>query len=348
MTEDRDYPRVTRFVQDSVWAILPSTLDTIVDVVRLRASGARLSAEEIRARLGGASPPTPTPTDTGAVAVIPVFGVIAHRMNMMTEISGGTSTEGLTQAIRQAADSALVEAIVLDVDSPGGSVLGMQEAAEEIYRASTRKRVVAIANATAASGAYWLASQAGELVVTPSGQVGSIGAMALHEDLSQAAAKAGVRVEYITAPSPAKAEGMPFLPLTAEGRAAMQARVEQYYDAFVADVARGRGVDAKRVRGGFGLGRVVSAQDALRAGMVDRIETFDAVLAALRGADAGVRIAARAIAGPGAGARTLGETSALVDDLARRRQLEDPALSYQQALHLVRDAEPELWAEYTR
>jgi signal peptide peptidase SppA len=269
------YERVTKFVEDHPWALVPSTLEAMLEVLALRTEGLMLSDEEIQARVGSREPPAAR--RTGVVAVLPLHGLIAHRMNLMTEVSGGMSTELVGKAITLAVNDPDASAIALDVDSPGGSVFGVPELADTIFQARGPKPIVAVANATAGSAAYWIASQADELIVTPSGQVGSIGVIGVHRDLSKQAAMLGVQHTFITA-GKHKGDGNEFEPLDDDTRAHMQRRVDQYYDLFVQAVARGRGVSAKAVREGFGEGRIVSAGDALRGGMVDAVATLDQVV----------------------------------------------------------------------
>lgn len=271
----KTYARIERFVAEYPWAIIPEALDSILEILSLRAEGHVFTDEEIQARIG-ASPP-PVRKNIGAVAVLPVFGVIAHRMNLLTAMSGGMSTEQLASAVRAAAADPAITAICLDVDSPGGSVFGVQELADEIFRARGTKPIMAVANATAASAAYWIASQADEMVITPSGQVGSIGVVAVHVDRSKQAELLGLKHTMISAGAH-KTDGNDLAPLDEDTRAHMQRRVDQYYSAFVKAVARGRGVTAEDVRGGFGEGRVVAAADAMKARMVDGIRTMDDVL----------------------------------------------------------------------
>jgi len=212
-----------------------------------------------------------------SIAVLPLFGTIAHRMGMMSDISGGTSTERFTQWFRAALQDSSVKSIVIDVDSPGGSVNGVPELADEIFQARNVKPIVAVANAQMASAAYFLGSQASELVSIPSGEAGSIGVFAAHEDVSQAAEKQGVKISLISA-GKYKVEANPFEPLSEEARAALQEKVNNYYDMFVNAVARGRGATAEAVRNGFGQGRMLQAVPAQRANMVDRVQTMDRTL----------------------------------------------------------------------
>lgn len=275
------YTHIIRYVMEQPWAILPATLAAIVDLLRSRAEGDMPTPEEVLARVGAAPARTPV-QGGGGVAVIPVYGVINQRMNLLSAMFGGTSTELLAAQFRQAMADPGVRAIVLDVDSPGGGVYGVDELAGEIFRARGEKPVVAVANSLMASAAYWIGSAADEIVVTPSGEVGSIGVLAAHEDLSAALEQVGRRVTLISA-GKYKTEGNPFGPLDDEARAYIQSRVNDYYSLFVNAVARGRGVTPAQVRNGFGEGRVVGAREAVRLGMADRIGTLDSVVQRLLG-----------------------------------------------------------------
>jgi signal peptide peptidase SppA len=227
----------------------------------------------------------------GSVAILPLMGSISQRSSWMSAMFGGTSTEGFTGAFRQAVGDSTVKAIVINVDSPGGTISGVDELASEIYKARGEKRIVAIANSLSASAAYWIGSAAEEFNVTPTGAVGSIGVFAAHMDASKALDSMGLKTTLISA-GKYKTEGNPYEPLSDEARASMQAMVDDYYGMFVDAVARNRGVTAGRVKTGYGQGRVMGAQDALKAGMVDRVATLDQTLARL-GVTAPARTAAR-------------------------------------------------------
>lgn len=273
------YPHIVRFVAGREWAILPEKMAEIWDFLAIKASGGDVDPDEITARFGAAKADR-RGQSAGEVAVLPIMGTISHRMNMMSEFSGGTSVEGLTAAFRDLVRDPQVGAIVLDVDSPGGSVDGIDELAAEIYRARGSKPIVAVANSLMASAAYWLAVSADEIVASPSAEIGSIGVIGGHEDQSAFYDKMGVKVSLITA-GKYKAENNPFEPMTEEGRAAIQRRVDEAYGRFVRAVSRGRGVGVDAVRNGFGEGRVVSAREAVSLGMADRIATIDEVIAGL-------------------------------------------------------------------
>ena len=217
------------------------------------------------------------------IAVLPLYGVVTQRGNMVDDISGpgSTSTQKFTSALRQVLADDTVGQILIDIDSPGGSVYGVAELATEIVKARAQKPVVAVANSLAASAAYWIGCSAGEFYVTPGGEVGSIGVWQAHFDYSKALEEEGVKPTLISA-GKFKVEGNPYVPLDPEAQAFMQSRVDDYYNAFIKAVAKGRGVSVADVRDGMGEGRVLGADAALAANMVDGIATFDDVLAKMQ------------------------------------------------------------------
>lgn len=195
----------------------------------------------------------------------------------MQAMSGGTSMEQLAKSFVALRDDSAVKAIVLDVDSPGGSVDGLPEVAELIRSSRGAKPIVSQVNVRAASAAYWLAVQADEVAVTPSGDVGSIGVLTVHEDISAALEKAGIK-ETVIASTPFKAEGNPFGPLSDEARMAIESDVHAFDAMFHDAVAEGRGRKVSEVRADFGQGRMVLAKDAVGRGMADRVATMEQTL----------------------------------------------------------------------
>jgi signal peptide peptidase SppA len=280
------YARVIEYVASSLWAITEQKMAEIVEVLAFRAAGHEFTAEEIQARIGGGAD-RPSTGRSGAVAIIPIRGTIAHRMGGMEDASGGVSTESIAMMLRAAVADTTVGSIVLDIDSPGGTVTGLQELAAEIREARAQKRIVAVANGLMASAAYWLGSQASEVVSIPSGEVGSKGVVMPHKDLSAALEKEGIKVRVFRS-TPHKWAGNPFEPLSDEQAAEIQARVDAAGLQFDKDVAAGRGVELSAVRGGFGEGRVLDAKAAKAAGLIDRIATMDETLARLTGRRASV------------------------------------------------------------
>ena len=234
-------------------------------------------------------PPRPTARARPGVAVLQVYGTLEHRPGFLAELFGlGTSTADLRQRVRALAADPEIGTIVLDIDSPGGEVDGITELAAAIRAARSRKPVIAIADAIAASAALWIGSQASEFVVTPSGSVGSLGVYGVHQDVSVALDKLGVKVTMVYA-GRYKVERAPYAPLTAEAKGDMQNEVDHYLAMFVDDVAMGRRLAPSRVASGFGEGRMLMPRDALAAGMVDRIGTLDEVLSEASGRAATAR-----------------------------------------------------------
>lgn len=267
--------RIIRAVTETPWAILPEKLEAIQELLELRASGVTLSADEVRARIGAAQPPQRG--RKGGVAILPLFGVISHRMNLMTQISGGTSTEQFGAAFDRAMDDPDIRAVVIEVDSPGGSVAGVDELSRKIYDRRDEKPVIAVANTFMASAAYNIGSAAGEVVAAPSAEVGSIGVLMIHFAVPKQLEDRGIEATVIRRPE-LKAVGNRYEFLTEETRAVLQEGVDEFYTLFVEAVARNRETDPSTVEAEYGRGRLLSARQALDVGMVDRIATLEEVL----------------------------------------------------------------------
>lgn len=278
----RNYPHVLAAFYGSPWSILPAKLHEIEAVLWRRITGGSQPVEPVAFDEGDFASPSQDKqkpyTLQGAAAVIQVHGTITPRPSAFSSWSGGTSAEGIGRAVEQAAADPQAEAIVLDIDSPGGSVFGMPEAAGKILAARKSKPIYAVANHVAASAAYWIASQAHTIAVTPAGQVGSVGVIWAHTDVSAFDEKAGVKTTYITA-GQFKAEGAQESPLSPEARDEMQRVVNEYYAMFVASVAKGRGLKAERIEKDFGQGRMRLAAEAVELRMADRVATLEQIVA---------------------------------------------------------------------
>jgi signal peptide peptidase SppA len=225
------YERITAEFFGRAWALPEELLLKMHELLRVQASGVKWSDSEIMDRIAEANLKSGYErrehlavserrgrNSGGKVAVIPVVGIISHRASMIAEISGagaGTSIQKLQGSLRQALGDPDCKAIVLDVDSPGGSVDGVMELASEIYEGRRQKPITAVCNSMACSAAYWLASAASEVVCTPSGQCGSIGVYMLHQDESEALKKEGIKITVIKA-GKYKTEGNPSEPLSDE------------------------------------------------------------------------------------------------------------------------------------
>jgi signal peptide peptidase SppA len=270
------------------WALMPERLNAVTAVMT-RWSQNRPANTEVLAGIGAdravreARRQAATAVSSGGIAVLPLYGVVTQRGNMVDDISGpgSVSTQQFASNLRQALMDDTVSQILIDIDSPGGSVYGVAELADEITAARSQKPVVAIANSLAASAAYWIGCSATALYVTPGGEVGSIGVWQAHFDYSQALAAEGVTPTLVSA-GKYKIEGNPYAPLDADAQGFMQSRVDDYYAAFIKGVAKGRNLPISQVRDGMGQGRVLGADAALAQNMVDGIATFDEVLKKMR------------------------------------------------------------------
>ena len=272
------YSRYIGHVCQHPWAITPDKFLAITELMRERLLGHRPTDEEIVARLGDdmQAVAQTAQVEAGAVAVIPIHGFIAFRANTFEASSGGTSSELIGRMVDRVGAAPDVTSVLLDINSPGGSVEGIPELAVKIARLAKVKPVIAHVNSLAASAAYWLATQANEIVSTPSGMAGSIGVFLIHTDDSEKQKKEGIKTTIISFGDNKLAPGVP---LSDELRAHLQVQVDAMGREFVAAVAKGRGVSVAEVKKSFGQGLVFNAKQALSVGMVDRIATMDDTLA---------------------------------------------------------------------
>lgn len=263
-------------VINSPWAIRPEKLNEIIDIYSTHLRGEKIDVKAIEARLGESLNGNDKAFEIrNGVAIIPVEGVMAKRMNMFMKFSGGTSTEILGQQIDEALANPEVTAIILDVDSPGGAVKGTQELANKIFNARGEKPIVALANGMMASAALWVGSAAEQVFVSAkSAQVGSIGVVAQHVDISRSEEMVGVKTTEITS-GKFKRAASEFGPLTDFGRETIKDHLDAIYTEFVQDVARFRGVSEDAVIEKMADGRMFTGQQAIQVGLVDGVSTLD-------------------------------------------------------------------------
>lgn len=266
------------------WAMMPERLNAVAGVLTRWSRNEPASAETMECIAADKSARAARREQLAAaggdgIAVLPLYGVVTQRGNQVDDVSGpgSVSTQRFASALREAIADPAVGGILIDIDSPGGSVYGVAELADEIIAARAQKPVVAIANSLAASAAYWIGASCSEMYVTPGGEVGSIGVWQAHFDYSEALARDGVKPTLISA-GKYKVEGNPYAPLDSDAQSFMQSRVDDYYAAFTKAVARGRNVPISQVRNGMGEGRVLGADAALAQNMVDGVSTFSDVV----------------------------------------------------------------------
>lgn len=177
---------------------------------------------------------------------------------------------------RAAADPA-VKAVILRLDTPGGEVTASDIVYHEVlrFRERTGRPVVGLMMSVAASGGYYIASACDVIVAHPSTLTGSIGVISVFPSVEGLMSKVGVKVEVVKS-GPAKDAGSPFRSMTEDEKRLYGAIVDEYYEGFLAVVAKGRG---DRIKDGdlrtIADGRIYTASQALRLGLVDRIGYFE-------------------------------------------------------------------------
>lgn len=264
------------------WAIEPAKLLEIQAIYATHLRGDKIDLAGVEARLGRplANEPQPYQVING-VAVLPVEGVLAKRANMFMQISGGTSMQIAERDLRTAVADPSVHSIILAIDSPGGTVDGTQTLADAVAAANQVKPVVTLASGTIASAAYWVGSAASAIYITDgTTNVGSIGVVATHVDISGAQAAQGVKTTEVFA-GKFKRVASQYEPLSVAGRQSLQDQVDYTYSLFVQAVATQRGVSTDKVLTDMADGRVFMGQQAIDAGLVDGVSTLDALVTQL-------------------------------------------------------------------
>lgn len=211
------------------------------------------------------------PAIVRGAALVQVHGPMLPRASRFDEIFfGAVSTFGLEAELRALAANDDVESIVLDIDSPGGSVTGLPELAATVRDVRKSKPVIAIANTKALSAAFWLAAQADTIVAVESSLLGSMGVFFKHADISEMLKAEGVKITQI-ALGARKLEFSSIGPLDEKAIERSTERVQMIFDRMVDDVAEGRGMPRAQVLKAFGSSRVFTAAESLKLGMIDRI-----------------------------------------------------------------------------
>ena len=272
-------------IRSQPWAIIPEYLEAI-EAMAARAiddnilkkiaqdghvdtvDAAHMAIAAVGTRLEG----TRMSTVRDGVAVVPMIGAIFPRASMVGASTDGTSLDAIMRDVRVAEASDDISRGVLLVDSPGGVVSGLGEAAAALR--ATSKPWTAFVTGNCASAAYWLASQADEIVMDTSAAIGSIGVVASLSRQETPDANGRRSYEVVSAGAPLKRPD----PSTEEGRAAIQQTVDALEETFIADVAAGRKVTEARVRADFGQGSMLTGPQAIEAGMADRLGTLEALL----------------------------------------------------------------------
>lgn len=210
---------------------------------------------------------------------IEVSGPISKTDSLMMQLFGGVSANAIKNAFDFAADTESIRGILLGIDSPGGSVAGLEAAADAIIAAAKVKPVFGVIQDLGASGAYWLGSQSSRIFANRTGLVGSIGSYLVMTDFTKMAEKIGLKVHVVKAGA-LKGTGVPGTEITNEQLAYIQELVNDTNAHFLNAVSAGRRMPISKVRS-IADGRVHTGDKALQLGLIDQIGSASDALAAL-------------------------------------------------------------------
>jgi len=250
--------KILEQVYKKPWAILPSTHQSIQDLLNRKLAGESmdfpLTEEE------------PLTQIVGKVAVVNVAGVILPKASLLERTCGAFSLAEFKNEMASLLKNPSIETIILNIDSPGGVVTGLPEAAKFLAKVADEKNLVAFTDGQMCSAAYWLGCQASTLFATASSEVGSIGVYCAHIDQTRAMELEGLKVDLFKG-GKHKAMGFPGIPLTEEERGIIQAGVDKTYSQFKQAVLANRNVDDETMQG-----LTYDGDEALDLGLIDSIE----------------------------------------------------------------------------
>jgi signal peptide peptidase SppA len=298
--------KMNMFIANTQWALMPDILNMLAtnDLEGLKAQFASSKEQQVSKR----------------VAIIPVKGILSKEGSLLSDMLGWSDTDTLKKQITAAVSDPSIDAIVLDIDSPGGMVSGSKELADIINKAGTQKPIVAHTSNVMASAAYWIASGATGITAFDTSTIGSIGVYTVHYDMTGRDKQMGVKRTLIAA-GKNKTYGHDAEPLNDESKKAIQGLVNSLYDIFVFDVARYRGLRQETVRETNAA--VYLAAEAKSIGLIDKIMTLEETVeyAAGLSMDDGYKTK-----------KLLGETKALLEKIKQHRANDDVDMQYARQL----------------
>lgn len=216
------------------------------------------------------------------IAVLSLRGTLTPKGSNVDALSGLVGYDALTEALTGLAADASVRGVILAMDSPGGAVMGVSDAAGAVQALAAVKPVYAVADHVVASAAYWTVAHAHQIFVAQDGFVGSIGTIIVREDATAADAQAGRAFTFISNMD-RKSDGSAHKPLDADELAASQKIIDQADALFLGGVATARGARGVTVRALEALnGELLMGQAAVAAHLADAVGTVDDAIAAMR------------------------------------------------------------------
>lgn len=270
-----------RFLMAHPWAISGDQLEVMaglsardldnINLKELTGFTASLSPMAVAAKTGRRNEAGTEMRD--GIAIIPVSGVISRYAGMFEAFCGGTSTQTLALSIQAALDDPSCRGILLAVDTPGGEANGIHELSEMIYAARGKKPIKAYVSGTGASAGYWIAAAADEVVMDATAMVGSIGTVQSFRFRKEKDDSIET-LELVSSQSPDKRLD----PRTDAGKAKYQASLDQLSDVFIDCVAKYRGVKRAKVLSDFGQGWCLIGADAVKAGMADKLGSYESTI----------------------------------------------------------------------
>jgi protease-4 len=212
---------------------------------------------------------------TGKIAVISLSGTITTGDSSF--FSGSTITPELVRDyLRRAEKDRAIKAIVLRIESPGGEIEPCQEILWEIERVKETKHIVVSMGGTAASGGYYISTQANKIVALPTTMTGSIGVISAVINVEGLLEKLGIQIEIFKG---GKYKDMyrGFREMTPEEEEIMQGMIDEYYEQFIDVVAEGRGLSEEEVRN-LATGQLYSGTEAKELDLVDELGDLDTAI----------------------------------------------------------------------
>lgn len=295
--------RIIARLTGSPWLIQSEALETMLQIAgrelpdqgTIDAWKHEASRRALATRPGDPLGNTPSARVRDGVAIIPVAGPIFRYANLFTEFSGATALSDFAVNLAAVRADTRVRGIMLEIDSPGGDVTGLSEAAGMIAAAAAEKPTAAYVEGSAHSAAYWLASAAGAIVLSPTATIGSLGAVVAMQDSTDARARDGVRRwRFVSTQTPNKLLD----PSTDAGAARVQALADRLASEFLTAAATARGMSVDQILAATDGGGLLVGADAVAAGLADQVAGFEATLARLAAGDVPLRASAPKPTGP--------------------------------------------------
>ncbi|WP_163836943.1 S49 family peptidase [Spartinivicinus ruber] len=262
-------PQALQYLASQPWALETKTLAVMKDIAAREWQITEAVAKQLGERTG------PNSTKRDDVTLININGVISRYASLFHAACGGASVETLAKEFNQALNDPDTQSIILNIDSPGGQVNGINELGEMIHAARGKKPIVAYVGGLGCSAAYWLATAADEIVLDHTASVGSIGVVATyvkqkHDDKDV--------FEMVSSQSPNKR----LEPDSKDGKSTYQAELDQLADIFIDRVARNLSVSREDVLAKFCQGGTAIGQSAVDKGMAHRLGSLENLITELQ------------------------------------------------------------------